>query len=99
MFFSPLQPQFSLIPAFKLRESQAVRGVDLGQLCNVVWPGSSVEVVAGGGGGGGYGAVLVFENSIQLIRVQGYGGLTEKWKTFKTDHPLRYSVLKIREYF
>ena len=51
------------------------------------------------GGNGGNGAVLVFENSILLIRVQGYRGLTEKWKTVKTVHSLRYSVLKIREYF
>ena len=43
--------------------------------------------------------MLVFENSILLIRVQGYRGLTEKWKTVKTVHTLRYSVLKIREYF
>ena len=50
----------------------------------------------GGGEGGewGNGAVLVFENSILLIRVQGYRGLTEKWKTVKTVHTLRYSVLK-----
>ena len=34
-----------------------------------------------------------------LIRVQGYRGLTEKWKTVKTVHTLRYSVLKICEYF
>ena len=38
---------------------------------------------------------LVFENSILLIRVQGYRGLTEKWKTVKTVHTLRYSVLRI----
>ena len=42
---------------------------------------------------------LVFENSILLIRVQGYRGHTEKWKTIKTVHTLRYSVLKISEYF
>ena len=42
---------------------------------------------------------LQFENSILLIRVQGYRGLTEKWKTVKTVHTLRYSVLKIIEYF
>ena len=42
---------------------------------------------------------LVFENSILLIRVQWYRGLTEKWKTVKTVHTLRYSVLKISEYF
>ena len=53
----------------------------------------------GVGVGGGNGAVLVFENSILLIRVQGYRGLTEKWKTVKTVHNLRYSALKIREYF
>ena len=51
------------------------------------------------GGNGGNGAVLVFENSILLIRVQGYRGLTEKWKTVKTVHTLRFSVLKIRQYF
>ena len=50
-------------------------------------------------GNGGNGAVLVFENSILLIRVQGYRGLTEKWKTVKTVHTLRYSVLKISEFF
>ena len=33
------------------REGRAVRGVDLGQLCNHCLPGSSVAV--GGGGGGG----------------------------------------------
>ena len=58
----------------------------------------------GGGGGGGNGAewhsiFLVFENSILLIRVQGYRGLTDKWKTVKTVHTLRYSVLKISKYF
>ena len=53
----------------------------------------------GGRGNGGNGAVLVFENSILLIRVQGYRGLTEKWKTVKTVHTLRYSVLKISEFF
>ena len=42
---------------------------------------------------------LVFENRILLIRVQGYRGLTEQWKTVKTVHTLRYSVLKISEYF
>ena len=42
---------------------------------------------------------LLFENSILLIRVQGYRGLTEKLKTVKTVHTLRYSVLKISEYF
>ena len=41
---------------------------------------------------------LVFENSILLIRVQGYRGLTEKLKTVKTVHTLRYSV-KTSEYF
>ena len=44
-------------------------------------------------------ASLVFENSILLLRVQGYRGLTEKMKTVKTVHNLRYSVLKISEYF
>ena len=52
-----------------------------------------------GGGIGGNGAVLVFENCILLIRVQGYRGLKEKLKTVKTVHTLRYSVLKISEYF
>ena len=33
------------------REGRAVRGVDLGQLCNHCLPGSSVAL--GGGGGGG----------------------------------------------
>ena len=42
---------------------------------------------------------LLFENSILLIKVQRYRGLTEKWKTVKTVHTLRYSVLKISEYF
>ena len=42
---------------------------------------------------------LLFENSILLIKVQGYRGLTEKLKTVKTVHTLRYSVLKISEYF
>ena len=42
---------------------------------------------------------LVFKNSILLIRVQGYRGLTEKLKTVKTVHILRYSVLKISECF
>ena len=42
---------------------------------------------------------LVFKNSMLLIRVQGYRGLTEKLKTVKTVHTLRYSVLKISEYF
>ena len=56
-------------------------------------------VGVGRGGNGGNGAVLVFENSILLIRVQGYRGLIEKWKTVKTVDTLRYSVLKIREYF
>ena len=32
------------------REGRAVRGVDLGQLCNHCLPGSSVAVVGGGGG-------------------------------------------------
>ena len=47
----------------------------------------------GVGEGGGMGG-MVFENSILLIRVQGYRGLTEKWKTAKTVHTLRYSVFK-----
>ena len=42
---------------------------------------------------------LGFENSILLIRVQGYRGLTEKLKTVKTVHTLRQSVLKTSEYF
>ena len=42
---------------------------------------------------------LVFENSILLIRVQGYRGLREKLKTVKTVHTLRHSVLKSSEYF
>ena len=42
---------------------------------------------------------LLFENSILLIKVQGYRGLTEKWKTIKKVHTLRYSVIKISEYF
>ena len=42
---------------------------------------------------------LVFENSILLIRVQGYRGLKEKLQTVKTVHTLRYSVLNISEYF
>ena len=35
---------------------------------------------------------LVFENSILIIRVQGYRGLTDKLKTVKTVHTLKYSV-------
>ena len=51
-------------------------------------------------GGEKWGSIsLVFENSILLIRVQGYRGLTEKFKTVKTVHTLRYSVLKISIYF
>ena len=53
-----------------------------------------------GGGGGEWGSVsLVYENSILLIRVQGYRGPKEKLQTVKTVHTLRYSVLKISEYF
>ena len=56
-----------------------------------------------GGGGGEWGELrsisLVFVKSILLIRVQGYRGLTEKWKTVKTVHTIRYSVLKISECF
>ena len=65
--------------------------------------------MAGGGGEGGSGRrgewgewrslSLVFKNSILLIRVEGYRGLTEKWKSVKTVHTLRYSVLKISECF
>ena len=56
----------------------------------------------GGGGGewGGWRSIsLLCENSILLIKVQGYRGLTEKWKTVKKVHTLRYSVIKISEYF
>ena len=56
-------------------------------------------MLGGGRGGGNGGISLVFENSILLIKVQGYRGLTEKLKTVKTVHTLRYSVLKISEYF
>ena len=42
---------------------------------------------------------LLFENSILLIRVQGYRGLTEKLKTVKTVYTFRYSVSKISEHF
>ena len=42
---------------------------------------------------------LVFENNILLIMVQGYKGLTETLKTVNTVYTLRYSVLKISEYF
>ena len=42
---------------------------------------------------------LVYENSILLIRVHGYRGLEEKLQTVETVHTLRYSVLKICEYF
>ena len=53
-----------------------------------------------GGEGGEWRSIsLVFENSLLLIRVQGYRGLTDTWKTVKTVHTLRYSVLKISEYF
>ena len=53
-----------------------------------------------GCGGEEWGSIsLVFENSILLIRVQGHRGLKEKLKTVKTVHTLRYSVLKISEYF
>ena len=56
--------------------------------------------VASGGGEGGWCSIsLLFENSILLIRVQGYRGLTEKWQTVETVHTLRYSVLKSIEYF
>ena len=55
------------------------------------WGGGGVR--GGVGVGGGMGG-MVFENSILLIRVQGYRGLTEKWKTVKTVHTLRYSVFK-----
>ena len=43
--------------------------------------------------------IFSIRNSILLIRVQGYRGLTIKLKTVKTVHTLRYSVLKISEYF
>ena len=59
-----------------------------------------------GGRGGGRGEwgewrsiSSVFENSILLIKVQGYRGLTQKLKTVKAVHTLRYSVLRISEYF
>ena len=52
----------------------------------------------GRGCGGGMGQ-YIFTIRKQLIRVQGYRGLTEKLKTVKTVHTLRYSVLKISEYF
>ena len=32
------------------------------------------------------------KNSILLIRVQGYRGLTEKWKTVKTVHTVQNDV-------
>ena len=51
-------------------------------------------------GGDEWGSVsLVYENRILLIRVQGYRGLKDKLQTVKTVHTLRYSVLKISEYF
>ena len=53
----------------------------------------------GGEGGGWHSISLLFENSILLIKVQGYRGLTEKWKSVKKVHTLRYSVIKISEYF
>ena len=62
-----------------------------------VCPGSSVAL--GGEWGECRSISLLFENSILLIKVQGYRGLTEKLKTVKTVHTSRYSVLKIREYF
>ena len=43
--------------------------------------------------------IFTIRNSILLIKVQGCRGLTEKLKTVKTVHTLRYSVLKIKEYF
>ena len=50
--------------------------------------------------GGGWGSVsLVYENRILFITVQGYRGLKDKLQTVKTVHTLRYSVLKISEYF
>ena len=54
----------------------------------------------GGGEWGGWRSIsLLFENSILLIKVQGYRGLTEKWKTVQKVHTLRYNVIKISEYF
>ena len=50
--------------------------------------------------GGEWGRVsLVYENSILLIRVQGYRGIKDKLQTVKTVHTLTYRVLKISEYF
>ena len=65
-----------------------------------VSPWSSVALGGGGGGewGGWRSISLLFKNSILLIKVQGYRGLTEKWKTVKKVHTLRYSVIKISEF-
>ena len=53
----------------------------------------------GGGGDWGEWRSISIRDSILLIRVQGYRGLKDKLKTVKTVHILRYSVLKISEYF
>ena len=56
--------------------------------------------ICGRGEGGEWDSVsLAYENSILLIRVQGYRGLKDKLQTVETVHTLRYSVLKISEYF
>ena len=51
-----LEPPGSLPGTQKSERGPAVRGVDLGQLCNHCLPGSSVAL--GGGGGGGRGGML-----------------------------------------
>ena len=78
----------------------------LGQLCNQLlcnhlqclpWEKHHAGGRGGGLGGGEWGGwhsiSLLFEKSILLIKVQGYRGLTEKWKTVKKVHTLRYSVI------
>ena len=49
----------------------------------------------GGGEWGGWPSIsLLFENSILLIKVQGYRGLTEKWKTVKKSAHFKVQCYK-----
>ena len=52
----------------------------------------------GGGGKGGM-AQYIFTIGKQHTVNKGTMGLTEKWKSVKKVHTLRYSVIKISEYF
>ena len=71
-------------------------GWGAGKLCDAVLV-QYMYCICGRRGGGQWGSVsLVYENR---IRVQGYRGLKDKLQTIKTVHTLRYSVLKISEYF